>query len=164
MGAFPDTLLDATSNGGATWTQQVALPQAGGTWAEMVFTDMAHGVLAVSGKGGPTLSATADGGARWTVLQRLPATTSVQALDFLNTQQGWMVVEVQHADAQLWSTTDGGSTWSVAPLAVPQGSLPLLAIGNSLRLDFVNAQDGWLLGGNALLQTTDGGRQWTALT
>jgi photosystem II stability/assembly factor-like uncharacterized protein len=37
-------------------------------------------------------------------------------------------------------------------------------LGNSVRLDFVNGEDGWLLSGNALLQTTDGGRQWTMVS
>lgn len=160
---FPATLLDTTTNEGSKWTQQFSLPRPPGTWTEMAFTDLRHGLMALSGKGGPQVSATADGGANWSVIRRLPGDTTVQGLAFANPSDGWMLVQVGYQSEQLWRTVDGGKTWATAALAAPARSLPLMPLGNSVRLVFTNSQDGWLLGGNAFLRTTDAGRTWSQL-
>ena len=54
---------------------------------------------------------------------------------------------------------NGGRTWRGA--AWPAAALPTpMAGSNQVRLDFVSAEDGWILAAQGLYRTTDGGASW----
>ena len=74
-----------------------------------------------------------------------------------------MLVQVGGQREQVWRTRDGGKRWIASPLAAPASTLPLLPLGNGVRLVFTGPRDGWLLNGNAFLRTTNAGRTWSEL-
>ena len=115
---------------------------------------------------------TIDGGNSWqNVTPPYPAGSVVQPLPVftsLNGTDAWVAVsEKQQSDGSIpnvvFRTSDDGNSWQEAML--PQGRLGVS------QVQFVNAQDGWVLagfGGGAagsqgvnLFRTTDGGQTWS---
>lgn len=71
--------------------------------------------------------------------------------------------------AAIFSTHNGGASWTewetkagAKALNVPV-PLNLYPSGAKVDMSFPNAQDGYMLTGNGLLKTTDGGATWTYL-
>lgn len=97
------------------------------------------------------LYVTEDGGATWTS-RELPAAQLVGGSpDFVDASTGWLT-----DGQQLYVTHDAGQTWS------PVGTLPLP--GGDLRsLDFVDADNGWLLGQQPYV-THDAGQSWSIVS
>ena len=173
--------LYRTRDAGYTWQHQsLQLPTsyqqvAPALYPPRFFTPRG-GVLPVvllSQTGIPTLDffTTRDGGVTWSTTTPFPSTAVAGSpvWAFADPAHGWAAL-----GTQLFSTTDGGRHWSKIDAN--------LAVGIVTQLDFVNAQDGWLLGavpvgtcvgeclrgrgplaGAPLLRTVNGGRTWTRL-
>jgi hypothetical protein len=173
-----------THDGGLHWSQQtlpVSIPSSDGPFTvPPQFTSSAIGALLMSAPGvGPdaTLYLTSDGGLTWQARSTPEAVP--QALDFINADDGWLLI----ADSEnagpaglpdLWVTHNAGVTWTSllsAPGNSASGYSPTIDLGG-LDFDFLTPEIGWAappwpsepLGGPDLLQSSDGGRQWVALT
>jgi photosystem II stability/assembly factor-like uncharacterized protein len=90
-------------------------------------------------------------------------TVSLANVSFANAQCGWAVGDAgdKHGDPDgsfdgaVLRTRDGGATWKAQRIA---------KLGIPGAVTFVNAKDGWMVGGTAtlgtILATTDGGATW----
>lgn len=68
-----------------------------------------------------------------------------RSVDFVSVEEGWML-----AGGGLLHTTDGGETWNE------------IALVTGADIDFVNSDDGWIVGQTgAIYATIDGGRTWS---
>lgn len=158
-----------TRDGGTTWTVASLSPVPAGALEETSFSP-----IFVSGRDGTVLTendseagittslfSTSDGGLSW----RLQSTTAGQASaeDFLDAQHGWLVTDQDGVGSapDLYATADGGSTWTHVNGFPYQG----------LSLDFLTPDEGWGAedvgqhesGPTYLVQTVDGGRDWTSV-
>jgi photosystem II stability/assembly factor-like uncharacterized protein len=173
-----------THDGGLRWGEQplpVSIPSFDGPFtAPPQFTSSRQGALLVSAPGvGPTatLYVTSDGGLTW---RPRPTPEAVpQALDFINAEVGWLLIaDSENAggggEPDLWVTYNGGISWrslQSAPINASTGYSPRTNLGG-LNLDFLTTRLGWTappwpsypLGGPDLMQTSDGGNNWTSLT
>jgi photosystem II stability/assembly factor-like uncharacterized protein len=171
------TALYRTNDGGDAWHRVARAPFRG--W--IAFADARHGWGASWDTG---LYRTADGGLTWTRVLRGQAALPQRGLAAVRTGTHAYLVDlrtgrrrafpetepgqppifsaptardvVYWARGRLWSSTDAGATWTrirsrVAPRQV-------------WDLQFTSPVDGWAIFGAALVQTTDGGRDWTPLT
>jgi photosystem II stability/assembly factor-like uncharacterized protein len=98
---------------------------------------------------------TRDGGQSWEQMAGLRG-VSVNHLYFADAEAGWMIGQTRDANQNatrlqtvLLQTTDGGRTWKTQE------------VPGIVRVQFVNAREGWAVGDNAaLLKTSDGGASW----
>jgi photosystem II stability/assembly factor-like uncharacterized protein len=116
--------------------------------ADLSFPSAARGVAVGSIHQGnrqrPVALVTSDGGAHW---QLVPLGDEPLSLFFLNENIGWMVTE-----KGLWQTTEAGKSWT----RMPRVPAPIL------RVYFKDEKNGWAAGARkTVLETHDGGRQWT---
>jgi len=94
---------------------------------------------------------TVDTGSTWTKLP-VDSTLHISSIDFVDTKHGWGTGPA----GSMCFTNDGGESWS--------------AVSNSVIFDwietiqFYNSQIGWLLGGDKILKTYNGGTSWDNLT
>jgi photosystem II stability/assembly factor-like uncharacterized protein len=150
-----------TEDGGRSWRS--LHPRLEGTLVHLRLFDSRFGVAALSTNGGVHFAVTTNGGAVWADQPiDLPYP---EILLFLNQNVGWIGGArngTQVFTPRLFLTTNGGKSWSEA-------SFPEKTSGNPHDLFFVTPKHGWLVlwnqgtkGGSALLESTDGGRTWTA--
>ena len=137
----------ATTDGGATWTQQY---KGRADISSLVFADEQHGWAVAS----DSLLRTADGGATWSPAGE-PEGLALTSVDFTSAEEGWGIAYPagtlgEPALGALVSTTDGGSSWAV----VKQGVA-----------DSICASGGELVAGagSKVLDSTDGGATWSTL-
>lgn len=173
---FPEDVVLETTDGGHSWQPLATFARQPGTWDALQYLSVHDAVLATqlsasavnaAGTDFPVaLAASTDGGASWQVLNRLQLPGWMQGVDFLTSSQGWMLVEgsplSSHPSELLYETTDGGVVWQVHPLNLPATLLPLTGLGSSqiVAIDFPTPKDGFLLAGNALLRSQNGGKTW----
>ncbi len=107
------------------------------------------------------LLTTENGGRKWSPVHQFPP--GPLAVDFLSTHDGWALTGVKSSrvSPSRWNvhvvmTHDGGKNWSSA------GSIHLLE--NPMSLSFISMNQGWVATANSLLETTDGGRTWSAVS
>ena len=177
----------STSDGGATWTSQLA---DAGTPSSLYGVDFVNAATGwVVGESGAVLK-TSDGGATW-VPQISGVTGALYIVDFVDSNTGWAV----GSRGTVLKTTDGGATWSsqATPVSFSLYGVSFIdgnigwAVGNRgtiikttdggatwfaqasgveeplFGLSFVNAATGWAVGySGAILKTADGGATWTA--
>jgi photosystem II stability/assembly factor-like uncharacterized protein len=168
-GVMTGAFLYETADGGQTW-QPVALPapteapdlfsDTGTTYCgtlSPIFFSPQVGKLAVSCmdtiKSPPAnllyLYSTSDSGATWT-----PVSIPTGTIDFLSADNGWVL------SRNIYYTTDGGQTWSFVKTVNWDG-----------QFSFVSETLGWAVAravtdtgtAIALVQTTDGGKNWTEI-
>jgi photosystem II stability/assembly factor-like uncharacterized protein len=157
LGAGGDNTVPSialTHNGGQSWQTQ-ALPHLLGGYVNpmntsqppVFFGNVAVLPVTITAESGPVLVLyrSNDGGVNWFQTSAAP----IQAEDTY-------VVDPNHAWAtdtpsgKLYSTSDGGNHWSLTSNTVYQMN----------ALSFTDAQNGWGVTRNHLLQTTDGGKTW----
>jgi len=154
--AFPSTsrgwaggsgAIIATTDGGATWTQQY---KGRADIRSLVFADEQHGWAVAS----TSLLRTADGGATW-VPAGEPAGLALTSVDFTSAEEGWGIAVPAHGVGApvlgaLVHTIDGGSSWSVVRPGVA---------------DSICVSGGELVAGagSKVLDSTDGGATWSTL-
>ncbi len=143
-------MLDATDDGGATWTKQ-HLPAPPGittvkgpvVTAPPRFFGEESGVLPVLlFPQGMVFYRTNDGGTHW-----VPGAPIEQGQYSIASADDIFATDGQ----SIYRSTDGGAHWKAIQLTqtVPTDSL-----------DFLGSSMGWASGGGKLLQTTDGGSTW----
>ncbi len=164
--AYPDVVLEATSDGGGTWTRIYDQPAAPGTVQQFAFTSTRDGYMlttvpaaSASEPSAVTLAATTDGGGHFRTVHAWRGGGQGAGLYFLSPGQGWVAMQIdpygQNAATKVLSTRDGGRTWvaSTTPMA-------LESFYESLALQFPTTRDGWLMGLGSLYRSRDGGRTW----
>lgn len=186
----PDAGLDVlvTHDGGMTWSLQSLASNycnlqyfPSGCPAQLpTFLDSSNGWLL--DKSTPLLLMTTDGGITWArhglpSLPTFPCTgkygepekcsdQSVVAASFIDPNQGWVIIGKFGLQAGLYAvrfehTTDGGKSWSsVSSNLVGPSASPDLSQAN---LAFVDQSNGFLMTGQQLLKTTDGGHTWSLI-
>ncbi len=171
------TTLEATLNGGHTWSRIYQAP-ANTTLGTPDFVNATTGWMVESNSGTmkSVLLRSSDGGKTWTPAGSTPSLfpgNLGSALDFINATTGWFLVGGEPgAGSQtktLYHTTNGGRSWTkIAQSAIlgssssGAGSLP---IGGYVdRLDFVNSALGYMALANGFIyRTTDGGAHWAPI-
>jgi len=167
-GGQPPVRIWTTSNYGLNWTRGALLPlgkdtlegqasfaPSGGSGATS--PPRWSGWLDIATASFTQRVAATDGGP----LRLLPAATPTGYLQLVSPGTGfaWDLNYTKSALAVLSvaRTTDGGRTWqrSSVRIQIPASS------PNTPLLGFSDANDGWLVIGNATWRTADGGRTWT---
>jgi photosystem II stability/assembly factor-like uncharacterized protein len=142
-----------TTDGGATWQ-----PQTSGTAEslnDVVFTDATHG-WAVGNNG--TILSTSNGGTNWSP-QASTTSLDLNGLSFVSSTVGWVAGgtydEGSHDyDWFIAATANGGQTWT------PQYQARVDELGPLMAVQFVDASNGWAVGGDTVLRTWNGGTGW----
>ena len=136
-----DGAIYATTDGGATWTQQGVGYHA----EDFACIDALH----VWAAAGDRILATNDGGATWS--ERWKG-AFLHAIAFADATHGWAVGE----GGVIVATSDGGLTWT----AQTSGTTERLK-----DVAFVDASHGWAVGDSGtILATSDGGATWAVQT
>jgi|GEM_PF-3019516 len=153
-----------TRDGGLSWQRQV--PAGGpGPLRAVDFVSPATG-YAVPELDPNSILITHNAGRAWAPAGRVSGLSSqnggpsegVHGLYFLPTGRGWV-----WGVRTVLTTADGGQTWQQLPPLPASGVIGPLPT-QVQQLDFVNAEDGWLLGVfGDLWRTEDGGKTWTRL-
>ncbi len=107
------------------------------------------GALSGTPAGAGTLMRTKDGGRTWTAVSKVPG--EILAIDFLTPLQGYVVVQ-ESRSTELMRTSDGGAT--LTPVSSAPGS------GSQVQLSMSSATQGFLVDGQTLDVTSDGGNTW----
>jgi len=128
-----------TTDGGTTWTRQLAAP--GGGHAKFIkFFDQSVGVFALLGTQ-PILHRTSDGGQTWVSRPALNPNTSALSWSFVDSDHGWMLVaETRQSESppvRLFRTENGGLSW------VDLGP-PVHAPDQAFEVQFSDHTTGWL--------------------
>ncbi len=103
--------------------------------------------------GTPALLRTTDGGRTWQTLAKVADT--IAAIDFVSPRHGFVLTQGTHGLA-LYGTANGGR--SLRLVAQPGG------LGTAPELRFTSPSDGFVVSGQGLEVTTDGGRTWRGET
>jgi photosystem II stability/assembly factor-like uncharacterized protein len=160
--------LTHTVDGGVTWTPVIApADDFSGHLAAVKFADADAGWTV--GEAGEIL-ATTDGGAHWSA-QQSATDQDLNDLTFVDANDGWAVggesdFSSGAASAVVVHTADGGTTWTPQTSGVAGLADPLTGVS------FVDASNGWAVGGKdsmdvsdgVVLHTTNGGQSWTPQT
>ena len=143
-------LILKTMDGGTTWDSL-----ASGTTqhlSDIYFYDADTGY--VVGFGG-TILKTTDGGLSWISLSS-GTTNDLYSMDFVDAFIGYAAGEINDTSSVI-KTTDGGTSWIDKSSGFPATG------GNCLAVEFVDANVGFIGGGNPygfLYKTSDGGDTW----
>jgi len=106
-GGLPQSVIYATSDGGASWQPGPSLPPQ--TY-EVYFIDRANG-WTINGKANNSLLYTSDGGQHWSTVGSIPSTQGVMDLQFVSASVGWAMGSEPTGNTLL-KTSDGGRTWT----------------------------------------------------
>jgi photosystem II stability/assembly factor-like uncharacterized protein len=148
-----DGSLEATSNGGETFTRKTGIPgtpsSSGGgndVGVAVHFLSASAGIAFVNepGSGASSAYMTPDGGVSWSQVT-LPAGAKVTAVHFVNAQNAYAI-----GPDTLLRSANGGETWEAQKIAA----------GNDFRsIDCASASECILTvtSGNELVETSDGG-------
>ncbi len=143
-----------SGDGGRTWRVVRRIGDAAG-WIGRVNLQAFAGQEVLQGL--PRVRISQDGGKTWHTSGSVPFSGpgDMLATWFLSPSQGWAL---DAPTGVLYRTASGGAGWRRV------GRLPA---SNYAAVDFVNAEDGWVLapgqlGAKTLLRTTDGGIVWKA--
>ncbi len=129
-----------TADGGENWEEQAS--GTGNALTSIAFLDEKTGWIA--GNGGSILHTT-DGGKTWK-----PQGTTKEGLHkifFLNEKEGWAVGD----NGTVLHTTDSGRKWEKQEIGTDR---------NIASVYFIDPQSGWVLAGDEVFITRDGGKQW----
>jgi photosystem II stability/assembly factor-like uncharacterized protein len=128
-----------TTDGGQTWTKD----NAWGSIYDIYFVDAQRGWAC--GNGGVTYRTT-NGGTSWS-WSAVGTITTLSSIWFEGPELGWTV----DIDGRIYHSTDGGQGWA----------LQAEAGGYLSTLQFFDAREGWAIGGDTFLHTTNGGLVWS---
>jgi photosystem II stability/assembly factor-like uncharacterized protein len=138
-----------TTDGGQTWIQD----NDWGSIYTLFFVDELHGW---AGGNGGFVYRTVDGGQTWAIGVSVQSGWTVRELWFSDALNGFAI----SIDGSLSRTTDGGLSWTKLLDLTPTLSDPF---PNTTSIDFVSATEGWIIGGETFLHTTDAGISWQSV-
>jgi len=129
-----------TIDGGKTWVRD----NDWGSIYDLFFLDAQHGWAC--GNGGVAYRTT-DGGLTWSGVST-PGGATMSSIWFTDLLNGWSVA----INGRIVRSTDGGQSWALAWDADDYLS----------TIQFLDALEGWAIGGDTFLHTTNGGLTWSA--
>jgi photosystem II stability/assembly factor-like uncharacterized protein len=153
---FPSLAL--THNGGRSWQTQTLPHLLGGyvnpantSQPPVFFGNVVVLPVTITTQSGPVLVLyrSNDGGANW--FQTSAAHIQAEDTYVVDPNHAWAT---DTPSGTLYSTSDGGNHWSLASTTAYHLN----------ALSFTNAQNGWGVTGNQLLQTTNGGQTWQQIS
>lgn len=138
-----------TNNGGLTWIKQNSpTPQ---NLKSVYFIDTNQGWAV--GEGGVIIT-TSNGGETWKY-QNSNTTTTFTSVHFTSKSNGWVVASEQEG---VYKTINGGTTWVKQDIGP---NTPTIFLYNyNARVQFLDENNGWILGADNAFSTTDGGITW----
>ncbi|WP_419186075.1 WD40/YVTN/BNR-like repeat-containing protein [Rohdeia mirabilis] len=136
-----------TTDGGATWTKA----NDWGSIYTLHFVDELHGW---AGGNGGYVYRTTDGGQTWAFGVSVQSGWTVRDLWFRDALEGYAI----SIDGTFSRTTDGGASWSVVMDLTPSFLDPL---PNTTAIEFVGANEVWVIGGETFMHSIDGGATWS---
>ncbi|MDA8345667.1 MAG: hypothetical protein M0Z66_09305 [Thermaerobacter sp.] len=161
---YPQVVLEATSDGGKTWTKVSTQQSVPGSWQQISFLSpqMGYAISTTINQGQATvvMQETTDGGTSWSTVKQFTNGDWAEAMYFQSPELGWLAMRSaptsQNPATVIMQTTDGGKTWS----SYPMPGAALQPIGNNLLMQFQDQKNGSLMGQGSFYRTTDGGRTW----
>lgn len=133
-----------TSDAGASWIRDT-VDKSVGMFTSIAFGDPLHAVASTREN---RLFATTDGGITWSFWKPAKPVGRTRAVEMKGASHAWAVGD----DGLMRATTDGGATWHDQT-----GTTRTLS-----HVDFYDETQGFALGADILLSTTDGGQAWTS--
>lgn len=150
--AGEDNLVLYTNNGGESWSEQRPSPVSGQDLTALYFFDWKRG-FAAGGPGG-NIYYTENAGITWSRKSAFGSDVTVQSIDYSSHEKGWAAY-----NNRIHITEDRGQSWS---------DTVTLTDNDPFRLQdlyFLDQSAGWAAGNRdatgILLQTFDGGSEWT---
>ena len=139
-----------TTNGGDTWIIAAKLDSL--YYECIYFMDKERGWIC--GEKGVLLQ-TNDGGFTWHHIKLAPETYAFYGFYMSEEGRGFLTgMDYSKREAVYYESTDNGETWMEHSDKVPDACYE--------PIQFLNADRGFMAGGNQILRTTDGGRSWIA--
>ncbi|MFH1010652.1 MAG: YCF48-related protein [bacterium] len=143
-------LVLRTENGGDIWMIASRL--------DSIFYECVHFISKekgwICGENGSLLQ-TEDGGLTWHNIKLAPDTYAFYGIYMSEQERGFLVgIDVSSRKAVFFESTDSGETWIERSNEVPGACFE--------PIQFLDANRGFMAGGNRVLRTTDGGRSWIA--
>lgn len=103
---------------------------------------------------------------RWQPAWAFPSGWAIEGMYRLSPTEAWVLAKKpftsMHSTVAIFHTKDGGQTWTEYLNGKPSYISPS-NYSNSFYMSFANTQDGWIVTGNGLLHTTNGGTTWVWL-
>ncbi|MCH8300131.1 MAG: T9SS type A sorting domain-containing protein [Candidatus Marinimicrobia bacterium] len=158
--------LFKTTDGGATWAQQNVGSDLLGLLVQFVSADegwavVADGTLDPFNLVGSILHSS-NGGNTWNTQYTTNPQNVILSISFIDANNGWALVDsIGDEDvippSTIIHTTDGGATWVTQLRDTTEGAFEVI--------QFVDANNGWVVGDSAkILRTINGGTTWTLVT
>lgn len=144
--------IQSTSDGGANWANNTAVPI---TIQSASFVNADTGYFGGGDNMGGAIYKTADGGNSFTKLALPSPITPISSVFFANENSGYAAT-ILNSDRVFLKTTDGGDNWS----PVPSNTQAVF-----ISIHFPTPDTGYAVGtSGAMVKTTDGGESWNALS
>lgn len=138
-----------TEDGGASWQAQESGTEE--TLTNIAFVNEKVG-WAVGAQG--RILHTEDGGKTW--ISQVETEAVLKNIFFINGKEGWAIGS-EEADAEpgskgvVFHTTNSGEKWEQMDIGISRAMASIY---------FINQQTGWILAGDEVYRTSDGGKKW----
>ena len=137
-----------TIDGGITWQKKLITNNNRGL-NDLFFVDNKNGWAV----GTFDVYKTTDGGENWFSVS-LGRTFFAESIYFSDSKNGW-ILGSDNSKRQILKTTNGGDSWSVIQTPIIPNRQ-----NNAYKIYFKNVNEGWVIGSQVVLRTTDGGQTW----
>lgn len=161
--ACDDGTLLRTVNGGKTWKRttiyprvNTAIPFLATNSIGIFFINNRTGWIVAEHKKATTILGTKNAGQNWKIKYRINFRGNFHNIWFIDEKRGWAVGEAAEENIDggiIYATQDGGKSWN----------LQYAGKDNESFLDgikFADALNGWAVGDETVLHTSDGGKTW----
>ena len=143
-----NTTYRKTVDGGQNWTSN--LTGGAGHGSGIFFLDENTGFISREYSG--QVAKTVDGGTNWTIAEiTIDSGDKLEDIHFPGASAGYVVSN----NGQVFKSTDLGESWTL------QNSSPIGA--NCIAIHFTTETSGFVISGNSIYMTSDGGGNWTSV-